>query len=144
MRLLFSAVALLVTPATAFAAQRTYVKDIPVPAKLMNADLDSCVQQVLAYMNGPTSPVPPIHNPTPDQAIAHAFDMRGPRQAAAAEVKCMAEKGYVPLPLTKDENKALSQMRGLAARERWYDAFVAGDLSTRIAAARAAANPSPK
>ena len=142
-RALLCATVLLSVPAMVGAAQRTYVKEAPVQAATMNSDLDACVQQVLAYMNGPNSPVPRLHNPTTDQSIAHAFDMRGSRAAAAAETKCIAEKGYVPLPLSKDETKALSHARGMPARDRWYDAFVASDLSERIKAAQANATATP-
>ncbi|WP_174280490.1 hypothetical protein [Sphingomonas bacterium] len=130
----------LAAPETVSAAtQRVYVKDAPVAATTMDTELNDCVKQVLAYVNGPTSPVPRLHNPTPDAAIAHAFDLRGPRLAAATEIKCMADRGYILLTLTADENKALSHARGLPARDQWYDAFVAGDLSARIAVARAQA-----
>ncbi|CAN5423112.1 hypothetical protein BH09PSE4_BH09PSE4_18000 [soil metagenome] len=117
----------------ALAAERTYVK-AGATAQTMDADRDACVQKVLAWINGPTSPFPRVQNPTTDQIIAHAVDMRGPRAAAKAEVQCMADKGYVSLPLTKEEAKALGKTHGMAEREAWYDRFVAADLSARIAA----------
>ena len=122
----------------ALAGQSVYVKSEAVRASQMDADLQGCVQEVLAYMNGPQSPVPPLKNPTPDQLLIRSFDMRGPKAAAAAEARCMGDKGYVALVLTSEESKALSRSKGVTARDQWYDAFVMGDLRTRIAEVRTA------
>ena len=52
--------------------------------------------------------------------------------AEAAEGRCMAEKGYIALTLTAEEQKARARARGVNGRNQWYDAFVAQDLSLRI------------
>ena len=123
------------SPALA-APPRVFVKQAAVPVAQMNADQDACRQQVTALLNGPNSPLPSRQTSIPGQAVANAvanaYDMRGPAMAEAAEGRCMAEKGYIALTLTAEEQKARARARGVNGRNQWYDAFVAQDLSLRI------------
>lgn len=115
--------------------QRVYVKQPPAAAAQMDADHDDCVRQTLATMNGLVAPIPRPESRTSREAIANAFDLKRPRMAVTLEVRCMAEKGYTLLSLTPQEDKALSKAHGKPARDAWYEALVATNLSARVAAA---------
>ena len=108
------------------------------------ADWAACKQDsktVPIHMNGAVSvPVSPAGAIGGLIALAIIEGVKKAQAEAAFDRHCMKRHGWVWLPLTPEEEAALSHQKSPADKAAWVDAFYAGDIGARLdTAARPAA-----